>query len=444
MLTNMQHGGVILRGLRHQRRLTLDELSGPQLSIRRLILIEDGVDATPGELRELAVKLQCPPLVLRHGLAADRGAEIKQELAGADEALAQGRSAKARAQYAALVADPELGSRPDLWRQAELGLALAAEADGDLPDAIERLTHLLNVLAPLDEQLPPMAYEDPEETEQRIAIALALCRCLREVGDLTASVRIGDLTFSRELPGGWTDRGIELGATLLAAYIERGEQTTCQALATQLLEAAEQLGTPRALRAACWNGATVAAMGGDARRAAELGDRALAAHAQLTDPRSTGRLRARLAENLLTYCPAEHDRARRMLLEAEGELAGSAASAIDLAYCHLSLARADLLAGDATAAASQAGELATRHPAALNLVADAHLLVADALRALKRTHAAAKVRAGAGEQLEQMNAPGRASKAFAESAAELEQLGDLEGSTRAYQRALSVGDLAGY
>ncbi|MEU7900630.1 hypothetical protein AB0B45_48360 [Nonomuraea sp. NPDC049152] len=162
------------------------------------------------------------------------------------------------------------------------------------------MTHLLNVLAPLDEQLPPMAYEDREETEHRIGTALALCRCLREVGDLTASVHIGEITFTRELPGGWTDRGIELGATLLAAYIERGEQATCRALAAQLLEAAEQLGTPRALRAACWNGATVAAMDGDAQRAGELGDRALAAHSQLTDPRSTGRLRARLAENLLT------------------------------------------------------------------------------------------------------------------------------------------------
>ncbi|WP_431894885.1 hypothetical protein [Nonomuraea sp. bgisy101] len=441
MLTDM-HAGALLRGLRHQRRLTLEELSGPQLSARRLMLIEDGVDPTARELAELAAKLGCPPLVLRHGLGSDRSAEIRQELAGADEALAQGMSAKARVRYATLAGDPALGSRPDLWRQTELGLALAEEADGDLPEAIERLTHLMNVLAPLDEQLPPMAYEDREETEHRIGVALALCRCLREVGDLTASVHIGEITFSRELPGGWTDRGIELGATLLAAYIERGEQATCRALAAQLLDAAEQLGTPRALRAACWNGATVAAMDGDAQRAGELGDRALAAHAQLSDPRSTGRLRARLAENLLTSCPAEHARARQMLLTAQSELAGSAASAVDLAYCQLSLARTDLLAGDPTAAARQAEEIAARHPAALNLVADAQLLTADTLRAREQTQAAAEVRAGVGEQLEQMQAPARASKAFADSAAELEQCGDLEASTRAYQRALSVGELS--
>ncbi|GAA2815099.1 hypothetical protein [Nonomuraea dietziae] len=357
----------------------------------------------------------------------------------------KGLAAEARAQYAALVDDPALGSRPDLWCQAELGLALAAEADGDLPEAIERLTYLLAVLAPLDEQqLPPMAFEDREETEHRIGIALALCRCLREVGDLSASVNIGEITFTRELPGGWTDRGIELGATLLAAYIERGEQTICRALAAQLLEAAEQLGTPRALRAACWNGATVAAIDGDASLAADLGERALAAHAHLTDPRSTGRLRARLAENLLIYCPAEHARARQMLLIAQQELAGSAASAIDLGYCQLWLARAALLAGDVEAAARQAEEIATRHPAALNLVADARLLVADTLRARQQMQAAAEVRTTTGEQLEQMKAPGRASRAFADSAAELEECGEVEASIRAYQRAMSVGDLASY
>ncbi|MFC6820500.1 hypothetical protein ACFQHS_34645, partial [Nonomuraea dietziae] len=108
---------MILRGLRHQRRLTLDDLSGSQLSTRRLTLLEDGVDATAQELRELAAMLGCSPLVLRHGLPADRGAQIRQELARADDALAQGLAAEARAQYAALVDDPALGSRPDLWCQ---------------------------------------------------------------------------------------------------------------------------------------------------------------------------------------------------------------------------------------------------------------------------------------------------------------------------------------
>ncbi|MEU7900631.1 hypothetical protein AB0B45_48365 [Nonomuraea sp. NPDC049152] len=76
------------------------------------MLIEDGVDATARELRELAAKLKCPPLILNHGLTADRGAEIRRELASADEALAQGMATQALAQYAALVADPALAVAP--------------------------------------------------------------------------------------------------------------------------------------------------------------------------------------------------------------------------------------------------------------------------------------------------------------------------------------------
>ncbi|WP_431930016.1 hypothetical protein [Nonomuraea jabiensis] len=156
----------------------------------------------------------------------------------------------------------------------------------------------------------------------------------------------------------------------------------CQALATHLLTAAEQLGTPRALRAAAWNGATVAALAGDGRQAAALAERALAAHALLDAPRSTGRLRARLAANLQRASPAAHGQARTMLLQAHAELGATAASAVDLAYCQLELARSDLLARHAGSAAHRAQELAARHPDAGNLVADAELLHAEALCAL--------------------------------------------------------------
>ncbi|MEV1176837.1 hypothetical protein AB0J09_51455, partial [Nonomuraea sp. NPDC049784] len=259
MLTET-HAGVILRGLRHQRRLTLEQLAGPQLRLRRLQLIEDGVDPTAGELQRLAAILQVSPQVLASGLSAERGATIRADMTAAQDPLDHGHAALARQRFSAVVGDPELGSRPDLWRRAELGLALAEEADGDLVAAMARLRHLLEVTAPLDVPLPPMTFEDREETDQRIGIALALCRCLRETGDLEGSIKLGEQAFARELEGGWSDHGIELGATLLAAYIERGELTTCQALTSQLLDAADKLGTPRAQRAICWNGATVAAM----------------------------------------------------------------------------------------------------------------------------------------------------------------------------------------
>lgn len=462
MLTSM-HAGTFLRGLRQQRRMTREDLADTTLPASRLLLLEDGVEPTKRERHVLAERLGCSEALLVGGLPARRGKEVRARLAEAADTHAAGYWAAARALYGALTADPELGSRPLLWCQAELGLALAEEAEGDLAAAIERLPYVLDVVAPLNAPLPAMAFEggfdddeeadlrslsamgfvDAEETDLRIDLGLALCRCLREAGQLDDAIKVGDVAFSRELPGGWTDRVVELGATLLAAYIERGDRLTCAALAGQLLEAADQLGTPRALRAAAWNGATVAARAGDADRAEALSERALAMQARLTDdPRSIGRLRARMADNLLEYCPQAHDQARRMLEAARLELCGSAASTVDLAYCELSLARVHLLAGDPAAAARQAAEIAARHPDARNIVAQATLVHAEALRALNQPSAAADLQLTAGAQLEGMHSPARAAQAYAVGADDLEACGQSEDSTRAFQRALAVSDSA--
>ena len=57
---------------------------------------------------------------------------------------------------------------------------------------------------------------------------------------------------------GWTDHLIELGATLMSVYFERGDLLWAEQYATQLIAAAEKLGTPRAIVATNWNAAIVA------------------------------------------------------------------------------------------------------------------------------------------------------------------------------------------
>lgn len=427
------HLGMSLRGLRQQRRITLPDLAASSsLPLRRLELIEEGIEPTTSEVRKLAERLQCPRALLTQGLPWEWEEPFRRQLADAREALEQGRSAEALSRYRRLADNPHIGSHPRLWQRAELGLALALEAEGDLPAAAERLAYLLQVLAPLDEKL---AFEDLTECEHRVNIAIALCRCLREMGDLRRSIAIGEAAFDRELTGGYTDRVVELGATVLVGYMERGELLTCQVLAGQLREAAERLG-PVALRAAFWNSATVAAMSGDSEQAVKFGERALAAQALLGDPCSAGQLRTRLAANLLRCAPSAHRRARSMLEQARDDLRHSAATVIDLAYCDLELARCELFAGRAESAGQQAAELATRHPAARNLIAAAEALRAEALHAASNSTAASELLSKVGDQLSVMGIPSRASQAYAAGGDILQD--DPAASAAAYQRALDV------
>ncbi|MEV4117111.1 hypothetical protein [Nonomuraea sp. NPDC049695] len=443
--------GEILRGLRQAQRKSLEDLVGPHLSHRRLELIEEGIEPTGDEIRLLAAKLNLAesPAILREGLSPGRGQQIRQELADAAAALARGERTKARAGYAAVLADPALGSRPDLWQLTELGLAQALEDDGHMTLAIDHLRHLLMVLAPNGEPLPPGAYEDLGLSEQRARVAISLSRCLREAGDLDASIQVGEHAFAVEMAEDWSDRTVELGATVLAAYLERcavpagGELTICQALAAVLMRAAERLGTPRALLAACRRAATVAAIAGDAQRSRRLGARALAALRQGPQTVSAIRLRAQLILDLLLASPAEHAQARRWLRQIRSELDHGVPTILDRAYCDLASAHIELASGAAASAVHQADEIITRYPSARTVGAAAQLVRARALSLAGRLRESAEALNAAGEQLVGMTAPARASQAFADCAAAWERCGEIEASTAAYRRALDTIGLTG-
>ena len=70
----------------------------------------------------------------------------------------------------------------------------------------------------------------------------------------------------------WNDDLVELGATLLGAYIVRGDLLRARQFSGELLSAAEMLNTPRATVAACWNAAVVADLTGRGEEALSMAE----------------------------------------------------------------------------------------------------------------------------------------------------------------------------
>src|SRR5690606_27111079 len=143
----------------------------------------------------------------------------------------------------------------------------------------------------------------------------------------------------------WTDELVELGATLLSAYLARGDLLRAGQFAAELLAAAEVLNTPRAIVAANWNAAITAEHCGRGEEALPLVERALAVQGEIGEPRNLARLRLAYAILLLRVRPSEAATCRDLLLRAQRELTDSAASTIDNTRCTLYLARAELALG---------------------------------------------------------------------------------------------------
>ncbi len=438
--------GVIVRGLRQAQRKTLGDLVGPRMSQRRLELIEEGIEPSPHEVLILAAALDLrqAPHVLYEGLGPAQGQQIRHDLTEAAALVTRGQHAQARSLYQKVLADPALGSRPDLWRLAELGLAGTLEATGELAAAIDRLQYLLAVLTPHIDPAPAAAFQDRGLSEQRAAAAIALSRCLREVGDLAGSARVAETALNVEMAESWSDRAVELGAALLATWLEQCAQppgpelVACQALAGLLVKAAGRLATPRALLAACQRAAAVAMLAGDAQGGRHLAARAMAVSRQARATLSTARWQVELVLDLPLVSVQELRQARRWLREVDAARDGGVPAALDQAYELLARARVALAEGDAAVAQRLAGQVAGSCPEARMLGVGAQLVIGQALRLQKRPREAAPSLQAAAEHLAGMAAPARAAQAFAAAALEWERCGDQVAAAAADRRALEV------
>jgi transcriptional regulator with XRE-family HTH domain len=416
--------GQRIKTIRRQRGLSQAQLAHPELSDSYVSLIESGKRTpTPAVLELLAQKLDCSLTYLLNGVTAEQMHDLELALGYAKLALENGEVEEARRRFADLLADPSIAGLAPLRQEAEYGLALAMEACGDLEGAIEGLSRLRASGA-----LTP---------ERQIGIAIALCRCYRESDDLTSAVRVGEEILGGAVRPAWTDDLVELGATLLSIYVWRADLLRARHFAGELLAAADLLGTPRAIVAACWNAAIVAEHTGHGEEALSLTERALAVQGETNATRNLARLRLSYAILLLRVRPAEAERAREILLRTQRELAESSAGAVDAVRCAQYLAHAELLAGRPQQAAEHIEgmwhQVAGSGP---RMRAEMHMAYGKTQLALQRPEEAGREFAAAAELLGELPESRQTAQLWLELAIARERGDDHEFSVAAYSRAL--------
>ncbi|MBB6344255.1 helix-turn-helix domain-containing protein [Nonomuraea muscovyensis] len=416
--------GLRIKTVRRQRGLSQAQLAHPELSDSYVSLIESGKRTpTPAVLELLAQKLDCSLSYLLNGVTAEQMEDIELSLGYARMALENGEVQEARTRFAELLANHNLAGLTSLRQDTQYGLALAMEACGELGEAISMLRRLQA------EDLGP---------DRQIDLAIALCRVYRLSDRLSDAIKVGEAILGGSARPTWTDGLVELGATLLGAYLLSGDLLRARQFAAELLNAADMLGTPRAIVAACWNAAAVAESTGHGEESLTFAERALAIQSENGQPRGLARTRVAYASLKLRVRPEAVDEVRGLLLRAEEELAQTSASTLDRANTRVELARAELVAGDFERAVGHGRAAQDLLPGTARAQeAEAHLLLSRAYAGLSRPHDAERELAAVRDWLTPLPDSRREAGTWYAAAETMEQLGDADGATEAYQRALA-------
>lgn len=446
--------GQRIRALRIRQGVSQAQLAFPELSDSYISLIEsDKRVPAPSVVDLLAVKLNCSATYLVSGVSEDVVDELRVTLDYAEIALRNGAAGEARARYAEVLASADAVALPEMLHQARWGYALAQEAAGELEDAIGGLRELTE------------AASAEADLDHWAKVHVALSRCLRERGDISAAVQVAEGALRHLIATGAdaTDAAIDLGAALLAAFIGRGDLVRARQLAAQLVERAERIGSDRARMAAYWEAAYVAEVRGEYEEGVALAERALALAGDDVvgaaeeavgpagagagepfdeggaDPRGLNRLRVGYAGLLLRARPDQSGRARELLARVRGEADASAAGEIDVARCLTELARAENALGrpaEAVRLAEEAMDLLGGAPR--RATAGALTVLGEASVRLGRRDRAVEALAGAATHLEKMESSREAAQAWFDLAEVLAETGGDEGPRlSAYRRALT-------
>ncbi|GAA5015854.1 helix-turn-helix domain-containing protein [Kitasatospora paranensis] len=309
--------GQRLRELRLKRGLNQQDLASEDISVSYVSLIETGKRA-PSEtvLRSLAERVGCSVEYLRTGHDDATVKELELKVAFGDMAMRNGSNGEALQSYSEALASAPLLSETMVFR-ARLGQALAFEKLGRLEAAIQLLTTL---------------YEDPNTvagSAQWAQIAVALCRCYRESGDQIMSVEVGERAMRKldSLGLDITDDHIQLGATLIGCYSERGDLGQANLVAARLMVVAEQTGSRVARGSVYWNAAMVAKSRGRLDEALTLTERALMLMAETDNVRHQALLKGVYARLIMDSDSPDLERAQTLLDESQLALleAGTAA-----------------------------------------------------------------------------------------------------------------------
>ncbi|GGU27946.1 helix-turn-helix domain-containing protein [Streptomyces violascens] len=364
--------GQRIRELRVRRGLKQQDLASEEISTSYVSLIESGKRAPSDTvLGTLAVKLGCSTEYLRTGRDQHEMEEARLKLAFGDMALRNGADGEALQTFSELLG----GSLPldaAMKRRARMGQASALEKLGRLEAAIPLLEEIF-----ADRALAA-------GSDEWCRTAVALCRCYRNMGDITVSIEIGERAMSKldSLGLDVTVDHVQLGSTLMGSYRRRGDHTRAHLLAQRLIPLAEKQGARAARGAVYWNAGLVAQSRGQLAEALALTERALAMMAEDDNVRHVAMLKMNYGWLLLQTESGDLGRAKELLEGAQQSLAETG-NADELARCEFHLAEADTALGnwtEATAHAERAIGLLGSEPRVLAVAARAALAQLHFLR----------------------------------------------------------------
>lgn len=417
--------GERLRELRLASGLSQAELAGDGLSASYISLLEAGKrTASDDVVQQLSVRLGCSPSQLADGKPSERDERVTLELAFARLAVEHGEAPEARRRLERLVAEEGLPVR--VRDDVSYQLAVACDRSGDLAGAIR-------VLLPLFERACV------RQTHLLVhVLGVSLCGCYQDAGDIAQAVVVGEraLTAAREQGLGATDEYFRLAATVMTAYMERGDYTHARVWAEELLAEARAEGRRTGQAAVYWNLGLLAEQEGRVRDALVLYEQALGHLSELDSSRDFARLRVSLAIVLLHDDPPQAERAAGMLERCADDLT-DLGSRPDLAQWNWAMSVALLHQGDLAAAevrARQALDLARDSPA---IRADALQSLGDILSAQGREEAAVDARGDAVTAL-RSSPPGRYLALSWRELGERLAEDDLPAAVEAFRRALDA------
>jgi tetratricopeptide (TPR) repeat protein len=309
----------------------------------------------------------------------------------------------------------------DLQRVARLLYALASASVGK--DPVPALEELLG--------------NDASGDDVWVRAHVALCRSLRDAGDLETAIARGEAAMAlleqRGLSG--TDQGVQLAVTLAGVCELSGEISKALRISRKALAEAERLDSPSAQAMAYWNASVCESQVGNIESALELAERALGLLGADGDLRHRAMLRSNVGAFLLMLEPPEPATALEHLDLAVSELSMCGATASEVARSVVEQARAhSMTGGEGRALELLGGVLDERDHLSPFLVADALVLQGHLLWTLGSGGAEDLYRQAV-LALATTGQDRAVAKLWYQLAVRFEEVGDVAGALNAYRRA---------
>lgn len=416
--------GDRIRAARVAKGWTQTQLAGTEISVGYVSRIESGQRRPNGiVLDDMATRLGVPVDHLIRGVTAREYDEIKLTLDFAELSLESGQHVEAESQARQALERAIGTSQEELVLRARFLIARSLEGQGEIDSAIIELE-------------PLVASSDGGIL--RIKAAIALCRCLRESGDFSKAIEVGERVLEQlaGTPLDSADEAVQMAVTLAAAYYERGDAGQAVRTCRKAVTKAEQLDSATARASAYWNASMMEAEQGAVGNAVPLAARALALLAEGQDGRNLARLRSELGVMQLRLEPPAIAEAQAHLDKAAEELVWCSASTVEIARNDLARARAFYLDGQVDRARAMSAEIAAGMGSdSPFLAAEAKSLQGQTLAAQGEMSAAQQAYRDAVMLLSGLGADRGAAQLWFDLASLLEDAGDFEAAREAFRSA---------